>query len=186
MGRRPIVDGRVMQARRDADAVVARNRAASEARLKTLLHLTPAERFAHLDDAELRPEHRTALRRSLHRHLPRPPWRLSRLWPRRARFRHWSSRLLPAVLAFEISVPVVLSIAWAIMAWHNTTHWMHLTRAVRFEVQRPGSVGETYTVGPGKAIVRYGWDGVPRTTLDLRDGTPFVVALPTTDLQPMP
>lgn len=186
MGRGPIVDGQVTQARRAADAIVARNRAASEARLKTLLRLAPAERFAHLDDSELRPEQRTALRRSLRRHLPRFGRRLPRLWPRRARVRNWTSSLLRALLTFEISVPVLLAIVWAIMAWHNTTHWMHLTHAVRFDVERGDGQSETYTAGPGKTIVRYGWDGVPRTVLDLRDGAQIVVRLPSADLRPLP
>jgi hypothetical protein len=30
--------------------------------------------------------------------------------------------------------------------------------------------------------VRYGWDGVPRTTLDLQDGTQITLALPTESL----
>ncbi|SDO46041.1 hypothetical protein SAMN05216360_12356 [Methylobacterium phyllostachyos] len=188
MGRKPIVDGQVTQARRDADAAVARNHAASETRLKALLCLAPAERFAHLDDADLRPEHRTALRRSLRPHLRRSRRRLPRLWPwpRRARLRAWTSRLLAALAAFEISVPVALALAWAIMTWHNTTHWMVLTRAVQFDVTRAGGTTEPYTAGPGKTIVRYGWDGVPRTTLALRDGTWIAVALSSADLRPLP
>lgn len=186
MAREPVVDRQLAQARRDADARTAHNRAASAARLATLLRLPPTERFAHLDDADLRPEHRTVLRRSLRPHLPRSRSRLPRLWPRRARLRVWTSRLLTSLLAFEISVPAALALAWAIMAWHNTAHWMVLTRAVQFDVGRANGASESYTAGPGKTIVRYGWDGVPRTTLDLRDGTRVAVVLSSADLRPLP
>ena len=120
----PGVDRRVAQAKRQAEASAARSRATSAARLDALLQLPPAERFAHLDDAELKPEHRTTLRRSLRPYLPRPrpslPW--LKLWPRRARPSKWTSRLLGALLAFEITVPTALALTWAIMAWHNTKH----------------------------------------------------------------
>lgn len=186
MAREPGVDRQVAQAKRQAEARAARNRAASAARLETLLRLPPAERFAHLDDADLKLEHRTALRRSLRPHLRRSPRRSPRPWPLRARLRAWTSRLLTALFAFEISVPLALALAWAIMAWQNTTHWMVLTRAVQFDVERAGGAIESYTAGPGKTIVRYGWDGVPRTTLDLRDGKQVAVALSSADLRPLP
>ena len=185
MAREPIVDARVTGARRAADEHIARNEKTSQARLNTLLRLPPAERLTHLDDGDLRPEHRTILRRSLGRHLPRSRWRFPRFRLRRGRARRLAARVMTSLLTFEISVPSLLLLAWALMAWHNTSHWMELTRAVSFNVKGADGADQVYAAGPGKAVVRYGWDGVPRTMLPLRDGTSLAVTLPADGLRPL-
>ena len=59
---------------------------------------------------------------------------------------------------------------------------MLLTQVVVFDVDGPDGAVQHYEVRPGKTLVRYGWDGVPRTTLDLQDGTQITLALPTESL----
>ena len=92
---------------------------------------------------------------------------------------------MTSLLTFEISVPSLLLLGWAVMAWHNTTHWMELTRKVPFNAQGADGVVEAYTTGPGKTVVRYGWDSIPRTLLPLQDGTLVTVTLPADGLRPL-
>lgn len=143
------------QARAEAAAAERAVATASAQRLTECLGLVPADRIRHLDDPDLIPADRVALRRSLEASLVPERRRslLPQLWRRGGLRRRLGSAMIRAALSPLAIGLIVIGGPWLALSWQNTRPLAVLTQKGVATFRLPDGSEQILALSKGSTVL---------------------------------